>query len=265
VARLELMRRLTLHGVPPAEAARAALAATSAELAVAASAGRAAPPGMPLDQAQSSTRALVRAAVALDGDAIDEVVRSCLRSHGAVSTWTEVLVPVLTSFGHRWESGNPVVDAEHLLSWHVSTEFRQVGLRPPTRSAMPGVLLLAAPEEQHTLPLEALAAALRELRIPTRVLGARVPAVAAADAARRTGPALVLVWSQLPQTAARVVFDRLLAVRASPGRARMRVLAGGPGWRNVRLPADVVQPATLPEAVEIVRTVLRDSQHADER
>jgi hypothetical protein len=54
--------------------------------------------------------------------------------------------------------------------------------------------------EQHSLPLYALAAALAELQVETRMLGARTPPQALADAVSRTGPAAVFVWSQTAAT-----------------------------------------------------------------
>jgi hypothetical protein len=70
----------------------------------------------------------------------------------------------------------------------------------------------AVPGEPHSLPLDALAAALAEAGIPAIPLGARAPSDAIRDAARRTGPAVVVLWAQLPTLARPRVFADL-AVR----------------------------------------------------
>jgi len=269
VRRLEMMRRLTFQGVSPADAARAALAADPGELAEPAPrpAGRA--PNrrvMPVGLAQAAARGLARAAGSMDGDAIAEEIRTCLRTYGTVLTWSEVLVPVLTALGQRWQAGHSVVEIEHLLSWHISTELRMVvpGPAGPRRAravdepvpalAPPRTLLASVEEEQHTLPLEALAAALREARRGTRILGARVPIDAMVEAVRRTGPAVVVLWSQVPETANPEVFTRLLAL----GRP-VRLVAAGPGWQGQarrRMPSGVAMPTSLVEAVEGVLAAL---------
>jgi MerR family transcriptional regulator, light-induced transcriptional regulator len=105
--------------------------------------------------------------------------------------------------------------------------------RPDTR---PRVLLACAPAEQHTLPLEALAAALAECGVASRMLGARVPASALRDTLARTGPSAVLIWAHSPATADG---DQLAA--AAGARPRPAVVAVcGPGWDPGSLPAGVL-------------------------
>jgi hypothetical protein len=262
VQRLELMRRLTFEGIAPGEAARVALAVPGSELLVTASpTPRSSGSGtIPAGRAQAGVRGLVRAATGLDADAVTEVVRSSLRAFGTVATWNDVLVPVLTAFGRRFEEGQRVVDAEHFLSWHISSELRRVtSAALATRSA--SVLLMSAPDEQHTLALEALAASLRELRHPSRMLGARVPVAAAVAAVTRTAPAVVVVWSQVPSTAVVALFERLQALGTS------RLVAIGPGWRGTRLPTGVLRPGSLVEAIGAVEGATEgpapSSRHAD--
>ena len=86
------------------------------------------------------------------------------------------------------------------------------------------MLLACAPDEWHSLPLEALAAALAERGVPTRMLGPPVPAAAVLQAARRTGPAVLVLWSQTTHTGSGAPLSRL--ARA----CGCTVLAAGPGW-----------------------------------
>jgi hypothetical protein len=113
------------------------------------------------------------------------------------------------------------------------------------------VLLAATDEEQHTLPLEALAAALAEAGVPTRLLGARVPPTALADAIARTGPDVVILWSQTRATGNPAQLTRL----ADTPRPPLMIAAAGPGWPP-NLPPDVSRLTTLTEAVAIVAAAI---------
>jgi hypothetical protein len=114
------------------------------------------------------------------------------------------------------------------------------------------VLLAAADEEQHTLPLEALAAALAEAGIPSRMLGARVPLEALTETVARTGPRAVVIWSQLPPTGNPAQLAQVLAAPHRP----LLVAAAGPGWSKAELPPDALLLSSLTEAVTAVSAAL---------
>ena len=78
-----------------------------------------------------------------------------------------------------------------------------------------------------------------------------MPADALQAAVRRTGPAVLFVWSQLPGTADPAVLEALPVTR--PATA---VLVGGPGWAADRLPRRVTLAADLPHAVALVDRAL---------
>ena len=228
VQRLEEMRRLTLDGVSPAEAAKAALAGASRPPTSARAAGRAATLASsrcraPMPRFAGSTRA----ALALDSRAIDKAVVEAFEKHGVLWTWDALLLPVLTGIGERWQESGNGVDVEHLMAESVLGALRSVMASAPTpRNARP-VLLACAPEELHTLPLAALAAALAERAIDARVLGARVPGQALAAAVRRGGASAVFLWAHAPQFADA---DQVAAIPAM--RPPVRVVVGGPGWQD---------------------------------
>jgi DNA-binding transcriptional MerR regulator len=230
VQRLELMRRLTREGVLPAEAARVALAADSAPKAAETPNGesgswRADPRAVPLHDTDAAVRGLVKAAQALDARSIDRTVTEALDTHGVMWTWDALVVPALTAIGDRWGTTGTGVDVEHLLAESILNALRTVGAwAPEPRNTRP-VLLACAPEELHSLPLYALAAALLERGIDARVLGARVPPAALGAAVRRAGACAVFVWahdSDLADT------DQLAAV--PPLRPSVALVVGGPGW-----------------------------------
>ncbi|RKE18468.1 MerR family transcriptional regulator [Streptomyces sp. TLI_171] len=257
VAVLEAMCRLTARGVSPAEAAR--LARSGAAAGAASTVAAQAPAVRP------EVRGLARAARRLDGPEVARILRDGVERFGAVAAWTDLMAPALRAAGRRWAAGGGerYVEVEHLLSWHVSGALRRVaepgagpGSAPP--AAGPPVLLAAMPGEQHTLPLEAVAAALAELGLPYRMFGPALPADALAGAVRRTGPAAVLLWSQTRATAdpapARAV---PAAARGGRGaRTRPALLTAGPGWTAATRPPDALMPRDLPGALALLAGAL---------
>ncbi|MCW2691508.1 MAG: hypothetical protein JWM67_112 [Mycobacterium sp.] len=247
VARLDHMRRLTHDGVAPAEAAAHARALDHP---VARAERRGGGPGgrvLALPGASPQTRGLARAAIALDQPAVVSLVRSSVRAFGIVGAWDVVLVPVLQAVGARWAMTGEGVDVEHLLSEAIVGVLREAGgSGSEPRNGRP-VLLAAVEDENHTLPLHALAAALAERGLAVRMLGAALPAPALLSALRRTGAAALVLWAQVPGHADAQVLERIPATR--PPTA---VFAGGPGWDAVPLPGRTRRLASLSEAVDAV-------------
>lgn len=253
VMRLVVMRRLTLEGVAPADAARVALE-TSADLSagggsgITALAGLASMNGSPTTPLHDLVRRLSAAAVRADSSTCARLVREAIAANGVVPTWTQVLQPVLADAGRRFAGSGDGIDVEHLLSTVVLGELvRATALVP----GEPAALLACAPHEDHWLPLHALAAALGEIGIGARVLGQAVPAPALGEAMRRTAPQVAVVLAlRAPQE------DPLPLLReASP---TTRLFATGPGWGQGR--PDVGLLVSLPDAVAEVSRVLADQQ-----
>ncbi|GAB2853721.1 MerR family transcriptional regulator [Actinocorallia aurea] len=249
VARLEVMNRLILEGAPPGEAARAALGSPPPETPRKPRGHGAGGRRVPLPDASDRARGLARAAMAMNGPAVLTAVREVLGEDGVVPAWQEVLAPVLRGIGERYAATGEAVEVEHFLSALILACLAERA-EPADPSGVRPVLLACAPEEQHSLPLYALAAALAETGVGARNLGMRVPEKALADAVGRTGPAAVFVWSQMRFTGDTGVLDRLPV-----GRPALRVLAGGPGWRPP-FPERVRYVASLEEAVKAVRGAL---------
>ena len=263
--RLAAMRRLTLEGVPPAEAARAVLGQPLVDGPVAhvvplpTSEGRLAAvrPGGPggrvlaLPGADAAVRGLGRAAMALDARAVTTALRQQVHQHGVLHTWDAVLRPLLVAVGSRWAATGEGVEVEHLLSECAADVLREVAARPEEPPGRRPVLLACAPDERHALPLHALAAGLGERGVATRTLGPAMPASALRAAVLRTGPAVLFVWSQVPGSANPAVLDGLPVTR--PATA---VVVGGPGWTGVELPRRVTLAQDLPHALVLVDQAL---------
>ncbi|WP_327135496.1 MerR family transcriptional regulator [Streptomyces sp. NBC_01343] len=235
IARLELMCRLTADGVPPAEAARAALGGAPGARRAVASGPPATPGGpdaLPLGAVRPECRGLSRAAVRLDAPTVAELLEAALAENDLVTAWEEVIAPTLHAVGRKWATaGERYVEVEHLLSWQISAALHRIRPLPePPRS--PPVLLACVPREQHSLPIEALTAALGQRGVPARMFGAALPAEALHDAVRRTGPRGVVLWAQSRTTADPALARSLAGIEWGLRGARTRpaLLLAGPGW-----------------------------------
>jgi DNA-binding transcriptional MerR regulator len=261
IARLELMQRALLRGATPAEAAEYAMrappapaeeGAADAELAAIIGLLRV-PEGQPehtrgrlphLPGASPKARGLGRAAMAMDPTAAQQLIADAIAEQGVVPVWDTVIRPVLTSVAGRWEHSGELVEVEHLLQECALAAL--IGATPlvtAPRNARP-VLLCCVPDERHSLPLYVLRAALAGRGIGTALLGAALPMDALAAAVRRTVPAAVALWAQLPRYAWAAVFDHI-----PPTRALVRLFACGPGWLGTELPSRIERLDDLPGAV----------------
>ncbi|MEH1123861.1 MerR family transcriptional regulator [Micromonospora sp. CPCC 206061] len=238
LARLDVMRELTAEGVAPAEAARWARGTVPRQVASRRHGGGRV---IAVGAAGDAARGLAHAAMRLDATAMREIIERSITTSGVVPTWDTLLRPVLSGVGER----HAVVEVEHLLSRCVSEALGAVP-RPPAAAGPPRILLACADEEQHSLPLEALAAALAEVGVACRLLGARVPPSALAGAVRRTGPDAVMVWSHSHATADPRQLDTL---RSGPHRPPL-IIAAGPGWDE--LPVVIERPDSLVAALTLL-------------
>jgi hypothetical protein len=249
MARLILMQQLVTAGVAAARAARWARRSPLPESSVRPVADGGAPGGgyaLALGDTDPAARGLGRAALRLDVLGVRDLVAHAIDERGVAGAWNEVLRPVLVAVGDRAAGTREMVEVEHILSGCVSAVFASLP-RPPRDSPV-RLLLACTDEEQHSLPIEALAAALATDGIPSRVLGARVPPGALRATIRRTGPVAVLLWAHAPATADPRQLDELLTGRGRPAL----VAVAGPGWAPDTLPPGVAVPTSLAEAVELL-------------
>jgi DNA-binding transcriptional MerR regulator len=262
VARLELMQRLTADGVPPGEAARWVRERPITPPPPArrlrrstlpdAGAGRRDGGGLPMGATSPAARGLARAAMRLDAETLRHIATGAVAQLGVVGAWDTVLRPVLRAIGERHGRTGGMIEVEHLVSSCTSDVLGAVPRPRPRPSGRGRVLLACADEEQHSLPIEALSAALAQAGVVCRMLGARVPPGALRAAVQRTGPAAVLVWSHLSDTAAVEQLTTLVGNSTRP----LVLAAAGPGWQPDALPASIAVPRTLGEAVDLMRSAV---------
>ncbi|SFI47920.1 MerR HTH family regulatory protein [Streptosporangium canum] len=286
--RLEEMNRLIRAGVPAADAAREVLRAAAVPVKGRAGGGPASvppggtdrhtlppvpedrgretfpsvprdpdreafPPARPEARTEIPTAAmLARAAVALDSQAVADWIGAALDRHGVMWTWENLVRPVFGTICRRQAETGASVEVEHLFSDRVLAALARLVERPARPVNERPVLLACAEDEQHSLPIYALAAALTvDHHVETRVLGARTPYPALADAMRRLGPAAVFVWSQLPATGDPAPLASLPLLRPAS-----HVIAGGGGWRE-GLPPLVPHVTSFREALTRISAALR--------
>jgi DNA-binding transcriptional MerR regulator len=225
IARLRRMRDLIDAGTLPSEAARAISG------------------NRPLPHVLSE---LLTATREVDNTRCVDLLADALADVGVVDLWQAVCRPALTAVGGGPDAEDcpeDAIDAEHALSWAITAALHRVPRRP-AEPGTPPVLLACAAAEQHTLALEALAAALAERRIPVRMLGAAVPTPSLVHAATLAAPAAVVLWAQRSETAHS---DAIRALRTFP----LRRITAGPGWPRRRT-AGVDHVDSLPEAMALL-------------
>ncbi|MEU0490451.1 MerR family transcriptional regulator [Nocardiopsis sp. NPDC006139] len=197
----------------------------------------------------SRLQGVARAAVRMDSELVEALVERALRAEGVVAAWEGLVMPLLYGMGRKWEDTRRYVEVEHLLSWCVSSALRRVPPPGgPPRTGQRPVVLACGPEETHSLPVEALAAALRERGLTHRVLGACTPADAAARTVRRTAPRAVVLWSHVGGRSDLAAL-RATVLAASESPQAVRVYTAGGGWRSLTARSGGGHLNSLPEAV----------------
>ncbi|QVQ54263.1 MerR family transcriptional regulator [Spiractinospora alimapuensis] len=234
IERLRELCRLVAEGMPPALAARQVRDAPGDDSLVPRVRGHR--PGgntLPLATASSTLQGVARAAMRMDSDLVERRLQEAMTEHGTVRTWEEIAQPLLYGMGRKWQDTRRYVEVEHLLSWSISTVLRRVPSPSEKVDARERPVVLACvPDEMHCLPVEALAAALREVGTPHRVLGQCTPTDAIVHTVDRLRPRAVLLWCQTPRAPAGSCL--LATVRAAARTTQTtQVHRAGLGWHGV--------------------------------
>lgn len=240
VRRLRRMLDLTQDGMSPAAAARLVLDDTTAPEPARDGGGTG---SVPVGTTRPAARGLARAASRLDVDGVHWTVARHFAERGVAATWEEVLVPLLRGLDAGCARNAEMIAAEHAASAATTRALHEAATPVPYRR-LP-VLLGCAPDEQHSLPLEALHAALGERGCGSKFLGARLPPEALLWSVRRLRPKVVVLWAHAGRTAELAPVQQL---RDEP----VSLLPVGPGWSAVRFPTDRSELSSLSEALEAV-------------
>lgn len=234
LGRLRIARDLIAAGVRAADAAHAALSTDPDER----------------PEAGTELRRLLDAALGLDGRTASALLNASLHRRGGYSTWETLARPALRFVDSCDAERAHRIAAEHMLSHEISAALMTHASRRPAGPPGAGCVLLAcAPEEQHSLPLLALAVALADAGLPAEVLGARTPP----DVLRRA-----LSAHDTPSVAVVLALQASSARTAAlmPRRDGLAQVAAGPGWRPADLPAGVAHANGLAAAATVVQALL---------
>ncbi len=217
LSKLMMMRRLISAGVAPSDAAERAKKAKGT---------------IPLEKIvrefevrEDVVAAINKALQAFDNDFVEVTLRAELDQHGVAAAWHEIIVPTLISIGEAWEESGKGIEIEHAFTETLKKVFRERSAACAEPINAHPVILAAVGEEQHSLPLHALEAALCELGIKTHFLGARTPVEAVAATVSRLAPPAVFLFALLSVNASPDFYRSLPSIRPAP-----RILLGGPGW-----------------------------------
>lgn len=256
LARLTLMRKLVIAGVPPSQAAGQALHLEDENISTANIVEL-----MPneFDVREELVDSLMRAAQAMDRQFVKELLDAEVRNHGIIRAWNEVIVPCLILIGDEWAVTGTGIEVEHMFSEIIKSILQNaVKEVKNARNARP-VLLACIGEESHSLALFALQAALSQMDVESHFLGARTPLEAIVSTVKRVAPPAVFLWAQLERHGDVNALAEIPALRPAP-----RIVLGGPGWyrQGAGFPTQtpgkhkVVHVDDLPRAVnEIIHAI----------
>jgi len=245
LARLTYMRRLVIAGVSPFDAAKRALSQTP----------QISPELIEQDRVirDDLVEVLWRATQSFDDQYIETVIRKEINTSGVVSTWEQVVIPLLALAGEEWENSdknaNAVIAAEHFIVDIIRRLFieRQIKLKEAINSRP--VLLASVSRERHTLPLSVAAAALAEKNIRCQSLGGETPAEVIAAVFKKVAPPAIFIWAQIPENIDGDFLEKLPVLRPAP-----RIVLAGPGWLGREIPK-----ATLCEDLTSVLEEIRQA------
>ena len=223
IERVMLTQMLIARGAPPSDAARVAHSLDGPGLASALDSEHA--------QNEDPTRpaeavpALLEATLGDDPRRIGRLVADVLRGHGAVRAWTDVIAPSLIRIGTEWAAGRIGIETEHLASEAIGSELRAYTRRLAIDGTGPAIIVASAEDDQHSLPVFALEAALAEAGVGSHVLGARLPTYALADVTARLRPRVIFLWASLARPEGEPIWEVLATLGDET-----TVILGGPGW-----------------------------------
>ncbi|MGA1706666.1 MAG: MerR family transcriptional regulator [Candidatus Nanopelagicaceae bacterium] len=240
LARLTLMRKLVIAGMPPSQAAEQALTLDDENIS---KSNFVELLPQEFEVREELVDSLMRAAQSMDRTFIYELLEAEIRNSGIINAWSEVIVPCLMLIGDEWAVTGTGIEVEHMFS-EIVKSILQNNLKSSKdpRNSRP-VLLACIGEETHSLALFALQVALSELNVEAQFLGARTPLEAIVSTVKRSAPPAIFLWAQLERHGDVTLLADIPSVRPTP-----RIVLGGPGWFR----DDVAIPSSTPSKLKVV-------------
>ncbi|ROR73604.1 MerR family transcriptional regulator [Bogoriella caseilytica] len=269
VARLERMRALTLQGVAPADAARAAVsdvpltgtpaegslaeearASDSAEIVSPARWRHGAPRANRRERVLVDPLSVAAAAVEADSDRVESMLAQEIGDRGVARTWTETVTDALATLADRKKPNLPGVEPEAVLRAAFLEALRTSTAKAATEDKPEAAPVLVCAPVGHRLSAHVIGGALAEAGVPSRILGVPRFDGSAPDMAR-AGQAKILAVLGAPDGLEQVV-------RSLSEGGETPVYLLGEDAPKMWLPG-VHHVRTLPAAVEEIAAAARES------
>ncbi len=195
-------------------------------------------------------------------DRADQTLGEIMAIYPIENVIFEVVTPALADIGEAWRNGRINVATEHLASAFLRQRLTMWLVTGPPAHPIRPIVLACAPNEWHEISLLMLGVLLRRRRWPVAYLGQAVPLPDLAKFVHDIRPPLVVVVAMIEDTA-RALLELPQWLPETRQTGRPVVAFGG---RAFNLNDDLRQQmpgiylgATLPEAVEAVERVLRET------
>lgn len=242
IATISAMKRRVAEGQPPQQAAAAILANPAPAVA----------PTLADTDLTAYTQRFLSAALALDGDALTQVLDTVFSSASFETVVDQWLVPAMAELGGMWLTGEADIAAEHFAS---HTIMRKLSGAYEAAGSPPGgkAVIIGSPQgSMHEIGSLAFATALRRRGTPAIFLGADLPVETwVATAGRhRTGAVAVSVTTEADVPAAQRCVD---AMRDS--YPHLAIAVGGPNAAAVA-GADLVLSGSLAQSAQMMSDLL---------
>lgn len=192
----------------------------------------------------------------------DQVLGEIIAIYPLENVLVEVISPSLAEIGEAWRNGRINVATEHLASAFVRQRLTMwLVTGPPTHPVRP-IVLACAPNDWHEIGLLMLGVLLRRRRWPVAYLGQAVPLPDLAKFVRDLRPPIVVVTAMTEETGEALLgLPEWLPEIHQSGRPVVtyggRAFNIAPDLRE-QMPG-VFLGATLPEGVEVVERLLRET------
>lgn len=210
----------------------------------------AAPPTGPSD---GHTSAWLPAVRDLDVDALDAALRAAWARHGSVALTLRLIPEFLHQIGDAWADGTLTVAQEHFASEHLVGFLSELWRPHRPEPTAPLILVTTLPGEHHYLSLHLIAVLAAAAGLRVLFLGRDTPLASVAQAAIRTGPAMVCV--SVSQASQPGVCRALLAELRRLLPPDLEVLAGGAGAIRLGDVAGVARPGGLAALWELLSEI----------
>lgn len=195
-------------------------------------------------------------------DKADQILGEIMAVYPLENVILDVISPALAGIGDAWRAGRVNVATEHLASAYLRQRLIMWLMTGPPAHPIRPLVLACAPNEWHEIGLLMLGVLLRRRRWPVAYLGQAVPLPDLAKFVRDIRPPAVILVAMTDETG-QGLLDLPQWLPEIHQSGRPSVAFGGRAFSlNTELRAampGVYLGATLPEGVEVIERLLRDT------